>query len=203
MKSRLFLFLLFFCAFVYGQRDSIRAKPVYNRKEEIIHDNKRYRVHNNYLTLGGGFLGSSIREDMQLSVNADFQFHIRRQHFQFGGMMSGQKFLSNNNTQVHLGYGIRQEGITRNLAAFAGPTYFTGVTGYAGQQPEYYDGWGFYLCGQAAYKFAYDIGVGLELFFETSQKQTLGGLKFFAFFSGAYRGIKKRGPVNPNTQRSR
>ncbi len=179
--------------------DSLKSKrPPYNRKEEILYQNKRYRIHNNYLTLGGGFLGSTLRDDVQNVVAADYQFHIRRQHFQIGAMMSGEEFLSNNYTQVHLGYGYRIEKYTSNYAAFLGPTYFSGVAGKVGQPADFFSGFGFYASVQAVYKLAYDIGLGAELFAEINYKQSMVGIKFIAFFSGAYRGAKKR--VNPNVR---
>lgn len=200
MKFRLLILIVFGFVQLYSQKDVLvpKEKTPYNRKEEIIFENKRYRIHNNYITLGGGYLGSSIRDDVQRCVNADFQFHIRLHQFQIGAMMSGEEFLSNNNTQVHLGYGLRKESNTSNFAAFMGPTYFTGVQGAVGQPASFYDGFGVYVSGQAIYKLAYDIGFGVELFLETGYKYTQGGIKFVAYFSGAYRGAKKR--INPNVK---
>jgi len=40
--------------------------------------------------------------------------------------------------------------------------------------------------------------LGAELFGEVNYKQNLIGIKFIAFFSGAYRGAKKK--VNPNVR---
>ena len=56
--------------------------PAYFRKEEIIHDGKRYRKYNDYLTIGGSFFNSSLRSAGQQGVGLDFHFHIRRQYFQ-------------------------------------------------------------------------------------------------------------------------
>ncbi len=188
--------------FVFGSAqntDTLESRrPPYNRKEEIIYQNKRYRVHNNYLTLGGGFMASTLRSDIQSVVAADYQFHIRRQHFQLGAMMSGEEFLSNNYVQVHLGYGQRLESYHSNFAAFVGPTYFSGVAGSVGQPEDFFDGFGVYMSFQAILKFAYDIGLGVEAFAEVNYKQKTTGIKLIAFFSGAYRGAKKR--VNPNVR---
>jgi hypothetical protein len=194
------LVLMCLCDFAQAQTtDSLKNKrSPYFRKEEIIYQNKRYRIHNNYLTLGGGFLGSTLRDDVQNVVAADYQFHIRRQQFQIGAMMSGEEFLSNNYTQVHLGYGYRIEKYTSNYAAFLGPTYFSGVAGKVGQPEDFFSGFGVYASVQAVYKFAYDIGLGAELFAEANYKHSMVGIKFVAFFSGAYRGAKKR--VNPNVR---
>jgi hypothetical protein len=178
-------------------------RPPYFRKEEIIVDGKRYRIHNNYLTFGPGFLSSSIRNNSQRSINIDFQFHIRRQHFQGGLMMCGESFGSNNNVQAHIGYGYRKENRGSNFAFFAGPTYFTGVEAIEdsilGTRPHIYEGFGVYGCVQAVYKFTYDIGIGIEAYGEYATKQSLYGVRLIVFFSGAYVGQKRN--YNPNVRR--
>ena len=170
------------------------------RREEILYDGKRYRMWNNYLTAGGGFLSSTLRSNSQKMVAVDFHFHIRKQYFQVGGFMSGEEFLSNNNIQGHVCYGLRYERNTVNLAVFAGPSIFTGVTGTPGvTDPAFYNGWGAYFSLQAVSKFiSYDIGLGGELFADLSEKQRIVGFKIILFFSGAYRGLK--GPINPNVR---
>jgi hypothetical protein len=180
----------------------INSKPKYDKKEEIIFDNKRYRLYNNYLTGGSGYLGSSIRTQVQKTVGVDYNFHIRRQYFQAGLMMSGEEFLSNNNVQLHACYGIREEKGFTNVCIFAGPSIFTGVEGTPGlTAATYYKGLGAYFCFQAILKFKYDIGLGINVFAELSQKQNLGGLKFIFFFSGSYRGLK--GNFNPHVRSER
>jgi hypothetical protein len=178
------------------QEDPAEERPPYNRKEEIIFRNKRYRIHNNYLTLGAGAATSSRRNLSQRVMGADFQFHVRRQHFQAGVMMSGDEFLSNNQIQAHLGYGLRKESNLTNLAVFLGPAYHSGVTGNAAGLPEFYQGFAMYASAQAVVKLAYDIGIGIEIFDELSPRQNLFGFKVIAFFSGAYRGVKRN--FNPN-----
>lgn len=182
-------------------RNNRYDRPKFNRKEEVIYDNKRYRKYNNYLTAGGGFAYASNRVGVQRAIGADFQFHIRRQQFQIGGLMSGEAFLSNNHVQAHVGYGLRRERNTTNLAAYIGPTWFTGVEGTPGVTiPVFYTGFGGYACVQAVSKFTYDIGIGAELFGEVNFRQTQVGLKFILFFSGAYRGNKTSYSPNPEFQ---
>jgi hypothetical protein len=57
------LFILAFCIFFgesyFAQKDSILIKnkkdtTVYNKKKEIAFDGKRYRVYNNWLSVGAG-----------------------------------------------------------------------------------------------------------------------------------------------------
>jgi len=175
-----------------------KERPGYDRKEEIIYDGKRYRIHNSYLSIGGGFLQSSIRASLQKTLGMDFQFPIRRMHYQVGLMMSGEEFASNNNIQGHVCYGLRKERNRSNLAVFFGPSYSTGVEGDATSSPRFYQGFGGYVSIQAVTKFTYDIGFGAELFGEISAKQNILGLKFIAFFSGAYRGGKRN--FNPHVR---
>lgn len=179
-----------------------KTKVKYDRKEEILCDLKRYRKYNNYLTLGAGFLKSSIRNDLEKAIALDYHFHIRRQYFQAGVLMSGEQFTSNNNVQGHFGYGLRKEKNRSNLAVFGGLTYFTGVitvedTAY-GFIPEYYQGFGVYLSAQAITKVSYDIGFGAEAFAEYNPRQSIFGIKFVLFFSGAYTGPKKN--YNPHVR---
>jgi hypothetical protein len=171
-----------------------------------LHDGKRYRKYNNYLTGGAGFLTSSLpKKNSQKSINVDYQFHIKRQHFQVGLMMSGNEFTSNNNSEIHFGYGRRKERKTSNLAFFVGPTYFTGVEtiedtigGATFIKPRFYKGFGAYGSVQAITKFTYDIGIGIELYGEVSAVQRIFGAKIILFFSGAYRGPKKN--YNPHVK---
>lgn len=204
MKIRLIAFVIALvqCATLWAQEAPKPGQVTekYDRKEEVVYDNKRYRKHNNYLTAGGGFDYASNRSSLQKAIGADFQFHIRRQNFQIGGLMSGEEFLSNNHVQAHVGYGFRRETKSSNLAIFAGPTYFTGVEGAIGSPAVFYSGFGGYACAQAVTKLTYDIGFGAELFGEVSYRLNMVGIKFIAFFSGAYRGNKYRYSPNPNFQ---
>lgn len=189
------------CLNITAQEKDLKKeeKPPYNRKEEMIYDGKRYRIHNCYVSGGGGFSKSTIRNIAQKNVGIDFQFPIRHLHFQTGVMASGDAFGSDNNRQLHVGYGLRRETRLNNLAAYVGPTYFLGVRGDTTTGPPInYQGFGGYLCIQAVTKLTYDIGLGIELFTELSGTQSIFGFKIIAFFSGAYRGPKKN--FNPNVR---
>lgn len=144
-------------------------------------------------------MGSTLRAQVQKSVGIDYNFHVRRQYFQTGLLMSGEEFLSNNNIGFHACYGIREEKNSTNIALFGGPSIFTGVEGTPGiSNPTYYQGVGAYFCFQAIIKIKYDIGLGINVFAELSQQQKLGGLNFIFFFSGSYRGLK--GNYNPHVR---
>ncbi len=168
----------------------------YDREEEIIHDKKRYRLHNNYLSVGAGYNYSSIREREQATIGVDFNFHIRRQYFQAGILMSGERFLSNNSIQGHLGYGYRKETEKYNFAFYAGPSYNTGIIPPVFREKDtlparIFDAFGVYANVHYAFKLTYDIGIGFEAFSEFNQEQAYGGIKAIMFFSGSYRGKAK------------
>ncbi len=167
-----------------------------------MNDGKRYRIHNNYLTVGGGYLGSTLRKETQKAVGLDFQFHIRTQKFQVGILMSGNEFLSNNNLSGHVGYGLRKETSNYNFSLYGGLNYSYGVYAVADTgmttQPKFYNDIGIYISAQVIKKITYDIGGGLELYAEANQTHIMGGIKFIVFFSDSYRGVKRN--YNPNVK---
>lgn len=180
-------------------------KPDYRPKEEIIFDNKRYRLYNNYVTLGGGVSLSTIRNNSQRTAGIDYHFHIRRTYFQLGVLLSGNEFFSNNHLQAHFCYGIRKEDGKNHFAAFGGFSYYQGVEGVAPQPAVYYGGSGFYFAGQYVRKITYDVGGGIEAFADIGystpfwgRDQALYGVKLIVFFSGAYRGPKRN--YNPHVR---
>lgn len=189
----------------WSQQPAGKDMPEYYRKEEILLYGKRYRIHNNYLSFGPGFMSSTIRSTSQKGLGVDFNFHIRRQYFQAGALMSGETIGSNNHLQAHICYGYRKETKTSNLAFYAGPNYYSGVITQTDPQlgvyPTYYSGYGVYVCAQGIYKLAFDIGIGSEVFAELSSRQNMFGVKVIAFFSGAYVGKKKN--YNPNVRTER
>jgi hypothetical protein len=206
----LLVLMLFSVTFSLAQQDTTvnkedptkekqgKKKEIYYRQEEVLFDGKRYRRYNNFLTMGPAFLNSTIRTQSQKGVGIDFQYHIRRQYFQTGVMMSGIDFGNNNNVTAHLGYGLRRERNYYSLAFFGGPSYSYGVEGDINSLPVFYSELGFYVSAQAVTKFTYDLGLGVEVFADFSAKQTLAGLKIIAFFSGGYRGPKRN--YNPNVR---
>jgi hypothetical protein len=169
----------------------------YDRKEEIIDNDKRYAIHNNYLMIGGGFAGSSLRKKEQVAVGIDFIFHIKRQHFQIGVLMSGDKFNSNNNLSGHFGYCYRIEDENRNITFGAGISQNKGkipshITDDGDTIPDfYYRNTGIYLSAAYFKKITYDIGIGLEIIADINQVHQMIGAKAVLFFSGAYRGKAK------------
>jgi hypothetical protein len=167
----------------------------YNRKREIVYDGKRYRVYNSYLSFGGGKAWSDIRDRTQSYLNVDFTFHITKQYLSLGILMSGDYFLRNKNLSGHLCYAYRIEKEKYNLAGFLGPSYSYFATGTKDSSGlyivKYNYALGAYLRLQAIYKVKYDVGIGLELFADISDKQKILGAGVVCYFSGAYRGEKR------------
>ncbi len=201
IKKQLLIVILFLSHFCYSQKDTLP----YFRKEEIIYQGKLYRRYNNYLTFGAGISQSNLRASSQNNIGIDYNFHIKRQYFRAGILMSGNQFLANNNFVVHAGYGYRKETTKSNFHAYIGPTYFTGVYGIEDSvgsgifRPIFFEGIGAYANCGIVKKITYDIGIGIEGFGEINKYQFHGGIKLIFFFSGAYRGIKRN--INPNVRR--
>jgi hypothetical protein len=184
-----------------AQKTSTAVTYPYDRQEEIIYQNKRYAIHNNYMTFAAGLLNSNLHIGAQRVIGADVVFHIREQHFQAGGMISGPDYFGTSNLQAHFGYGYRLEKRRWQFAAFGGPAYCYGVRTLSDTAgvvyPEKYWGWGVYGSVQGILKLAYDIGVGLEFFGELGPQRT-AGFRIVVFFSGAYRGLAKN--YNPHVR---
>jgi hypothetical protein len=192
LKKISIIFFLFVSAFNYAQRDTSK----YDRLEEIIDNDKRYALHNNYLSVGFGLSASNVRDREQSTLGIDYVFHIKREHFQVGFLMSGDRFLSNNNLQAHACYGYRIENEKHNIAFFGGPSFNTGVLPPKYNETDtiparFYEAIGLYLSASYIHKLTYDIGIGIEGIFEVNSTQVFGGIKASIFFSGAYRGKSK------------
>lgn len=171
-----------------------QEKPPYDRTEEVIYRNKRYRIHNSWLSAGAGWAWNTHRQKDQKSIGVDLNLHIKEQHFQLGVFTTGNDFTPANNYNFHLGYGLRKETTRYNLAGFVGPSasYFYRPL----KDTVRYDisklnnKVGVYICLQAVYKFEYDLGLGVDLFADYNQTQSVFGLRIVAYFSSAYRGMR-------------
>ena len=170
----------------------------FEKKKEVIFNNKRYRVYNNYFTAGGGKCYNSGWKDLELTTGFDFNFHIDKKYFQVGGLLTGPGFGNNNNIQIHACWGYRMERFKYQWAAYGGVSYTDGYylqTGYMQQADTTYKvkfgAIGAYAAVQFYYKLKFDYGLGLMAFIDANSQQTLTGFRVEFFFSGAYRGLKK------------
>jgi hypothetical protein len=112
--------------------------------------------------------------------------------------MSGINFGDNNHVSAHVGYGYRREGNTYLIGGYIGPSYSYGVEGNVGTVATFYNSYGVYAAAHIISKFIFDMGVGAEVFADISTKQSIFGVKLVAFFSGAYKGLKRN--YNPNVR---
>lgn len=173
-----------------------------NFKREIVIGDKRYRVYNNWVVFGGGPAYHSENPRTQFAIGIDFQFHIRKAYFNFGGSVSGDEFGIWNNYSAHVGYvPWRKETEKKNMAALIGPSYTQGYQFvYAGHyDSKKWDRVGIHAEFQYTMKLQYAVGVGPTFFIDANQKRTILGVRLDGYLSGAYRGyVKGKAPKTIN-----
>jgi hypothetical protein len=197
------LFILTFCIIfggkIFAQKDSAsitqkKDTAVFNRKQEIVYDGKRYRVHNSWLSIGAGANYNTKWPKDEKNIAVDFSFFVKQHHFRLGGFMSGTDFTATNNYSFHLGYGLRKEREKYNLSAFIGPSTsflrrpLSDSSNY--NLGTVYNAVGGYAVIEAVYKVKYDVGIGGQIFCDYNQIQMVYGARIIVYLSGAYRGIK-------------
>ena len=165
----------------------------YNPKKETTFDGKRYRVYNNYLTIGAGRAHNSFNSNLQFIGAADFNFHLKKNYFQIGGFLSGDHFGSYSHIQEHICFGKRFEQNRYNIAGYLGGCYSVMNRTYEDTviHPNILKRPGFYACVQATYKFKYDLGIGITVFSDINNVQSTYGARLELFFSSAYRRATK------------
>ncbi len=172
-------------------------KEEYSRKKEIKIDGKRYRIYNNYVTIGAGKGYNSGWKDMLFTPAIDFNFHLQKIWFQTGGLLQGQSYGNNQLIQFHLCVGYRKESYKYFWAAYGGLSYTDGynpikLRDMSGKDSSigiiHFKETGLYVALQAFYKVKFDYGIGLTLFGDVNQKQSTVGARIELFFSGAFRG---------------
>lgn len=175
---------------VFAQKDSV----IFNPKQEIAIDGKRYRVYNSWLSLGAGAGYNSKWPKDEKNIGVDYSFHIQQYYFRLGAFMSGVDFTANNNYNLHAGVGLRKEKEKYNLSIFAGPSsaYFRRPLSDSSSYNlgNVYNEIGGYACIEAVYKIKYDVGIGGQIFCDYNNVQMVYGVRLIAYFSGAYRGVK-------------
>jgi hypothetical protein len=108
-------------------------------------------------------------------------------------LLGGDRFLSFNTYNLHLCLGKRWENEKKNIFVCLGPSYSWGFPRIHGvYYPNIYTVYGGYLEAQYIQKLAYDLGVGVSAFADVNVRQTLYGLRLEFYFSGAYRGVKRK-----------
>ena len=186
---------LFLVSNLKAQVDSVKK---FDPKEEIAFDGKRYRVFNNWLSIGPGAGYNSHWPKDEKNVAVDFSFHIKDKYFRIGSFMSGVDFTAANNYNFHLQYGLRKETTKYNLAAFIGPSYSyfkrplsdSIIFGLPNILNKVYSEFGAYACVEAVYKIKYDVGLGGQVFCDFNRVQLVYGVRLIAYFSSSFRGVK-------------
>jgi hypothetical protein len=168
------------------------AKHIIPLDSTFVLEGKKLKFYNSWLTAGGGIQQNltHTKRKYGFAGGVDFQFHIQRQYFQLGTVITGEKFGFYDNYQFHLGYGKRTEGKSLHGAAFVGISYSTGYAKVdsSGHYERAYKEPGIYIEGQIVKKVTYDVGIGASIFADVNQEQAIAGARFIIFFSGAYKG---------------
>lgn len=179
----------------YNKEITKLFKDTFERKKEIVIQNKRYRIYNNFLSVGVGQCYNSGWQERELNTSFDFNFHARKNYFQIGGNLVGPALWNNNCIQFHAGWGYRLERCNYMLAAYGGVSfsdgYYLQINSSADTMKIKMNSVGGYVALQAFYKLKFDYGIGVSTFFDVNAKQSLTGIKIELFFSGAYKGFKK------------
>jgi hypothetical protein len=170
-------------------------RDTFERKKEIVLQNKRYRIYNNYLVVGIGKCYNSGWQEFDLCTAFDFNFHAAKNYFQIGGNLVGPALWNNNTLQFHAGWGYRFERCNYQLSAYGGVSFSDGyrlLQSGVDSTKVRSNNLGGYISLQYLYKLKFDYGVGVSTFFDVNAKQALIGIKLDIFFSGAYKGFKRR-----------
>lgn len=199
MKQQSYILFFIACFFatvsVSAQTDSVKTKK---SKKQIpldstfVINNKRFKYYNNWFTVGGGVQQNlTYKRTLGFYGGADFNFHIKRDYFQAGVIMTGEQFGATDNIQLHFGYGKRFEDKDVHVAAFIGPSFSSGFAKVGDSvYARSFNEPGVYIQGEVVKKITYDVGIGLALFLDYNQEQSIFGGRFILYFSGAYRGKK-------------
>ncbi len=160
-------------------------------------DNKKFQYYNNWLTGGlGGQQNLTYKRELGFAGGLDFNFHVKHDYFQAGGLLSGGRYGNYTNYQFHLGYGKRFEDRDYHFAAFVGISYSFGTQVTQIDSAKYlrkpYSQPGLYIQGDIVKKITYDVGAGFSMFADWNQEQSMIGLRFILYFSGAYIGKKNK-----------
>jgi len=183
------LFLLFSAALI------AQPKGEYDRKKEMTYDGKRYRVFNNYVTVGGGSCYNNYIHTTNLNIGADFNFHIQQIYFQSGLFLAGPRFGSYNHMQLHTAFGKRFELKKFNMAGYLGGSYSFINRPYVDTSNAIHsrtlNPLGIHAAIQFTYKYKYDLGIGICLFSDINKYQSVYGIRLELYFSGAYLGDRR------------
>ncbi|HLG03429.1 MAG TPA: hypothetical protein VI731_07520 [Bacteroidia bacterium] len=189
----LFSFVLISC-FLRAQ-DTAKSVPQINFKQEIVIDDKRYRIWDNWVTAGAGGVYHSNNPRTQFVISPlDICFHIKQVYFNIGGFVSGDSYGQWNVYQLHAGYvPWRLKSNKYHMAVAGGISYSSSrrylYSGHYLSRPDNLAG--IYGQFQLIRKIEYTDGLGLIFFVDANKRNLLAGVLVAGYLSGAYRGYVK------------
>ena len=172
------------------EKEEKAKKEKHSLDSTFVINNKKLKYYNSWITGGAGWQQNlTYKRNLGFAGGIDFNFHIKKNYFQLGTIISGEKYGFYNSYQFHLGYGKRYEDKDFHYAAFGGITYASGF-GKVGDSvyTRPFNGLGLYIQGEVVKKITYDVGVGVSLFADWNMEQSMIGFRFIIYFSGAYTG---------------
>ncbi len=172
------------------EKDERAKKEKHTLDSTFVINNKKLKYFNDWITGGAGWQQNlTYKRNLGFAGGVDFNFHIKQRYFQLGTIISGEKYGFYNSYQFHLGYGKRFEDKDFHFAGFGGLTYTTGFAKVGDSvYTRPFNGIGLYLQGEVVKKITYDVGIGASLFADWNPEQSMIGLRFILYFSGAYMG---------------
>lgn len=177
----------------YKAVDEKKKKKTKPLDSTFVVDNNKFQYYNNWLSFGGGVQQNlTYGRTLGFAGAVDLNFHIKNHYLQVGALISGSRFASYNNYQLHLGYARRFEDKDYHFAAATGLSYSWGFQveplDSVKTYNRYYSEPGWYIQGEVVKKITYDVGLGACLFADWNKEQSMMGLRFTLYFSGAYTG---------------
>jgi len=203
-----FIAINFIAGNVFSQTDTIingkrykiveESKPGAKQKKKntptdsmFVYKNKKIKYYNNWITGGAGIQQNlNYKLPLGFAGGLDFNFHVKQHYFQLGTVITGEKFGFYNNFQLHAGYGKRHEDASYHFAGFVGISYSMGYSKVDSIYSNPYSKPGIYIQGEVIKKITYDVGIGVTLFADFNQEQSIIGARAILYFSGAYKGKK-------------
>jgi hypothetical protein len=192
-----FAAIAFFCLLISPlMTSSVAAQnkqsPLPAWKQDTIIRDDVFRKYSNWISGGGGSAINNHINNTQFTGGLDYNFHLHRQYYQFGLLVSGDQFGSYNNYQFHLCYGKRHESGTTNFSYFAGLSFSEFNPPYGnGYAQNANNGIGIYFNAEYILKVTYDVGLGVSAFCDINTNGNLLGARLNLFFCGSYKGKKE------------
>lgn len=183
--------------------ENSNSPKINNNKTKKIPDsifvinNKKFQYYNNWFTVGGGGQQNlSYERALGFASGLDFNFHLLKQYYQIGTLFTGTRYGSYNCFQFHAAYGKRFEDKDYHFAAFLGLSYSSGfqleIIDSAKSIKRNFSKPGIYLQAEIVKKITYDVGIGASFFADWNKEQSMIGMRFILYFSGAYIGKNKK-----------